>query len=138
MRRFKDGELLHQHLGEATCLESASYLPPPSKITLPPSDGNGNPARLAFTAFKKKLSMPVCVYMDYEMFWDAVDTIKPAGDHAYTSVVGRNVKVASYAYFTSSIEDFNVPAEHRLKLYRGDDADVHSCFQPARARSGVP
>ena len=60
------------------------------------------------------------------MFWDAVDTVKPAGNHAYTSVVWRNVRVASYAYFASSIVGFNVPDEHRLKLYRGDDADVHS------------
>ena len=64
--------------------------------------------------------------MDYEMFCDSVDAVQPEDNHAYTSIVGRNVRVASYAYFTSAIEGFSVPAEHRLKSYRGADAKVNS------------
>ena len=126
MRRFKDNESLQQHLDEAACLEPTSSLEPPTKTSLPLCDGDGNPARLTFTAVKKKLRLPVCVYMDYEMFWDSVDTVQQQGNRAYTSVVGRNVRVASYAYYTSAVEGFSIPAGHQLKLYRGDDAEVNS------------
>ena len=68
------------------------------------------------TAQNKKLEHPVCVYMDYETYWDAVDAPEVEPNHAYTAVVGRNTRVASYAYYVSAISGFDVPPEHQLKL----------------------
>ena len=64
--------------------------------------------------------------MDYETFWDSIDAPTQTVDHSYTSVIGSNGRVGSYAYYTSAVEGFEVPTEHRLALYRGEDADVKS------------
>ena len=75
------------------------------------------PSCLSFTAIKAKLEMPLCVYMDYETFWDAVDAPEQTADHSYTSVIGSNGRVASFAYCTSAAEGLEIPEEHRLALY---------------------
>ena len=49
----------------------------------------------------------MAVYMDYEMCWDPVVAHDTAPNQAYTKVVGRNARVASYAYFTTSIAGFD-------------------------------
>ena len=109
MQRFKSDERLHQHLEQADCLQPSSYLDPPVKTSLPLSLTDNSPPRLMFTAQNKKLEHPVCVYMDYETYWDAVDAPEVEPNHAYTAVVGRNTRVASYAYSFSAISGFDVP-----------------------------
>ena len=118
MQRFKGDTLLQKHLEEAACLQHSTYLEPLVRKSLPPPTDEGKPPRLTFTVDKKKFGMPICVCMDYEMFWDSIDAAKPEANHAYTTAIGMNTRVASYGYFTSAIECFDIPDDHKLKLYR--------------------
>ena len=93
MSKFKTAELLQRHVAEADCLQPSSSLDAPAKKSLPLSVNSSAPPRLAFTAFKKKPQQPVCVYMDYDMFWGPVEAPEVEANKAYTTVVGRNTRV---------------------------------------------
>ena len=94
-----------------------------------PVDKDGNPWKVSFTNYLKKMRVPFIVYADFECFTESISSCTPDGSRSYTEKYQKH-KPSGFCFLIKSFDDSIFPP--KLIKYTiespDDDVDISEIF----------